>query len=242
MKDNSKGKRANQVVRISNDLVSQISDGQYEIGAKLPSESKLAAQYGVSRAVVREAIAALRLSGVVKTHQGAGAFVEQLPGFKSSNGFRPVDLKKISSVIEALEMRIAIESEAAALAAERRSPVQAAQILEALEAFGQDVQSGQSPSGSDLQFHMAIAEATNNSRFSEFLTLMEAAISPRAQLDGPMADSLNSREYFENLYLEHKKIADAIYKRDSEASRKAMNTHIQGTLDRYAGMLPAINL
>jgi len=237
VKGDAKGKRANLVVKVSSDLTSQIAQGEFAVGDKLPSESQLVNRYSVSRTVVREAIASLRSGGIVETHQGAGAFVAQLPGAGDRGGFRPVDLKKISSVIEALEMRLAVESEAAALAAERRSPVQAARIMEALDSIRIDVEAGRSPSKSDFGFHMAIADAANNSRFAEFLHLMEAAISPRSQLDGPMAEPQRDRAHFETLFNEHKKIADAIYKRDSELARKAMHAHISGTLNRYAEML-----
>lgn len=237
MNSDLKGKRANLVVKISSDLVSQISQGKYAIGEKLPSESQLASQYAVSRTVVREAIASLRSGGVVTTRQGAGAFVAQLPGTGTANGFKPVDLKKISSVIEGMEMRLAVEAEAAALAAERRSPVQAARIMEALDTYRLDVEQGTSPFKSDFAFHVAVAEAANNSRFKEFLHLMEAAITPGSQLDGPMSGLRHDRTYFEKLYSEHRKIAEAIYRREPEAARKAMRNHISATISRYAEIL-----
>lgn len=232
-----RGKRSNLVVKISNDLVSRMSSGEYVVGDKLPSESSLAERYSVSRTVVREAIASLRLGGLVQTQQGSGAFVAKLPGAASTNGFRPIDLQKISSVIEGLEMRLAMEVEAAALAAERRSPVQAAKIMEALEAYRLDVEKGESPFKSDFLFHVAVSNATNNPRFVEFLDLMEASITPSGQLDGPMSLSRNDKSYFDSLYEEHRKIAEAIHKSDVDGARQAMRAHITGTIARYAGFL-----
>lgn len=237
----SKSERANLVVKISKELMDQITQDVFKLGDKLPSESVLSEAYGVSRTVVREAIASLRAGGVVETRQGAGAFVAKKPG-TDQRGFKPVDLAKVSSIIEVLEMRIAVESEAAALAAERRSPIQAAKIIEAVRNFGIKVNNGESPTKEDYEFHAAIAEATNNSRFTEFLAIVEAAISPRSQLDGPMSDVSRDKTYFENLYNEHKKIADAIYAKDVKQARQAMRDHISGTLNRYADLLISGNL
>lgn len=220
----------NLVVKISRELVEKISQGAFVVGDKLPSESQLAAQYSVSRTVVREAIASLRSGGIVETRQGAGAFVARLPGEEFEDRFKPVNLEKASSVMEALEMRLAVEAEAASFAAERRSPVQAARIMEALEEFRQAVEAGEDFSILDFQFHMEVAKATNNNRFPEFLTLMEAAISPRSQLDGPLCQG----EHFRCLYAEHKAVADAIFKGEPQAAREAMRRHILATLERYA--------
>jgi DNA-binding FadR family transcriptional regulator len=231
-----KSERANLVVKISRELIDQISRGVFAVGDKLPSESQLATTYDVSRTVVREAIASLRAGGVVETRQGAGAFVANLPG-AGQKGFKPIDLARVSSIIEVLEMRIAVESEAAALAAERRSPIQAARIIEAVRNFGRLIDQGQSSTKADFEFHTAIADATNNSRFIEFLDMVEAAISPRSQLDGPLSDVARDKVYFENLLEEHRRIADAIYAKDAKAARAAMRSHITGTLNRYADLL-----
>lgn len=237
----SKSERANLVVKISKELMDQIIQEVYAVGEKLPSESELSEVYGVSRTVVREAIASLRAGGVVETRQGAGAFVANKPGV-GQKGFKPIDLAKVSSIIEVLEMRIAVESEAAALAAERRSPIQAARIIEAVRNFGLRVSKGESSTKEDFEFHIAIAEAANNSRFMEYLNVVEAAISPRSQLDGPLSDVSRDKAYFENLYNEHKKIADAIYAKDVKLARQAMRDHISGTLNRYADLLISGNL
>ncbi|WP_409524031.1 FadR/GntR family transcriptional regulator [Nitrincola sp. MINF-07-Sa-05] len=241
MSSTSKSERANLVVKISKELMDQITGELYAIGDKLPSESYLSETYGVSRTVVREAIASLRAGGIVETRQGAGAFVASKLNF-GQKGFRPIDLARVSSIIEVLEMRIAVESEAAALAAERRSPTQAAKIVEAVRKFGHRVESGENSTKEDFEFHAVIAEATNNSRFIEFLDMVEAAISPRSQLDGPMSDVTRDKAYFENIYKEHKKIADAIYAKDVRGARQAMREHISGTLNRYADLLISGNL
>jgi len=233
--------KANPIALSANlvyDLQSQITGGAYKVGSKLPSEAKLATQYNVSRTVVREAIASLRSIGLVKTRQGAGAFIARLSSEEPVLTFRPVNLQKISSIIEALEIRRAVEVEAAALAAERRSPMQIVCIFEALEAFRKDIESGQDSAATDFKFHLAVAEAANNSRFTEFLTIMDTDITPRRQLkdDFPgIPGAMWTKEYFQMLYSEHEAIANAINARDPIGARTSMTDHLSGK--RYINIL-----
>src|SRR5579872_5613085 len=94
-------------------LAEQIMSGKLPVGAKLPSEQEMMKGMGVSRTVVREAVAALRARGLVITRQGAGAFVDRDPR-RQSYMIDPEGLGSLSSVIEVMELRMAVEAEAAA--------------------------------------------------------------------------------------------------------------------------------
>src|SRR5271163_2092171 len=111
-------------------LAEQIMSGKLPVGAKLPSEQEMMKGMGVSRTVVREAVAALRARGLVVTRQGAGAFVN---ADKSRQPYRidPDGLGSLDGVIEVLELRMAVEAEAAALTSERGTAVQIKAIREA---------------------------------------------------------------------------------------------------------------
>ena len=102
-------------------IAGQIRKGRFAPGARLPTEQELMTAMGVSRTVVREAVAALRADGLVTTRQGSGAFVA---GDSSRVPFRidPEGLSSIGDVLEVMELRLAIEVEAAALAATRITP------------------------------------------------------------------------------------------------------------------------
>ena len=115
-------------------VTERIQSGQYKRGDQLPTEKDMIEEFGVSRTVVREAIANLKASGLVSTHQGKGAFVldEGVRSFRISED----KLALAEEVLEALEVRIAIESEAAALAARRRTPEQLAAIAGRLRGDG----------------------------------------------------------------------------------------------------------
>ncbi|MEZ5450066.1 MAG: FadR/GntR family transcriptional regulator [Thiolinea sp.] len=175
------GPGSNLVARVSDELRQAILNGQIAVGDKLPSEARLTEQYAVSRTVVREAIASLRSDGLVRPRQGSGVYVisNQAP---NNQPFMLTDNQKISSVLELLELRTAIEVEAAGLAAQRRSPAQEEAILEALYAVEQQINRQRPAAEADMRFHLAIADATNNPRFHEFLQLMGRNIIPRHML------------------------------------------------------------
>src|SRR5690606_24840055 len=119
--------RENRAARIVRGLGSEILRGTLKPGDRLPSEHQLETRFGVSRAVVREAITSLKAEGLVATRQGAGAFVLQpLPGAT----FRVVeaDLATLEDLVQMMELRATVEAEAAGLAAERRSRAQLAGI------------------------------------------------------------------------------------------------------------------
>jgi GntR family transcriptional regulator, transcriptional repressor for pyruvate dehydrogenase complex len=112
-------------------LAEQIMSGKLPVGAKLPSEQEMMKGMGVSRTVVREAVAALRARGLVVTRQGAGAFVDRNAG-RQPYAIDPEGLGSLDSVLDILELRMAVESEAAAIASERATAPQIKAIGEAL--------------------------------------------------------------------------------------------------------------
>jgi len=122
------------VAQVTDALRSQIAKGRYHPGDRLPSEARLTQEFGVSRTVVREAIAALRSDGLVEPRQGAGVFLLEQAA-SARRPFQQVDLTRVSSLIEMLELRTAVEGDASALAALRRSPGQEGKLLEAFDAF-----------------------------------------------------------------------------------------------------------
>lgn len=229
------GGRANLVQSLAASLREEILSGTFQLGTKLPSEAALTEEHKVSRTVVREAIASLRSDGLVETRQGAGAFVisQSMPSNTMLKSFSP---NKISSIIEVLELRMAVEVEAAALAARRRSPAQEGAILEACSDMKELAASGALTVAADLEFHKAIAEATNNKRFPEFLEMMGNQVIPRQRLISNDEETATSR-YLQQILAEHEKIAFAISTQDEQGARDAMRLHLEGSSNRYRELL-----
>jgi GntR family transcriptional repressor for pyruvate dehydrogenase complex len=234
---NAPAARPNLVSRVSTDLRALVLSGEWQPGDKLPSEAALTDRFGVSRTVVREAIASLRADGLVETRQGAGVFVLTPPAVDApSTPFSDINSARISSIIEILELRTAVEIEAAALAAERRSPAQEEKIIELYDDINGLSASSLVTTDADFAFHCAIADATNNPRFREFLELMGQSIIPRAQLanDTRPAETV---PYIAQIQAEHRRIVEAISERDAEGAREAMRTHLMGSQQRYRRLL-----
>ncbi|WP_339110066.1 FadR/GntR family transcriptional regulator [Thioclava sp. GXIMD4216] len=232
-----RGQRQTLVAKLAEALRAEIAAGHVAPGARLPSESALTKAHGVSRTVVREAIAALRSEGLVEARQGAGVFV-LAPEAPVAMPFRNLDPQRVSSTIELLELRNAIESEAAALAAQRLVPQWEEALLEANAGFREAVAQGLPTGEADYRLHLAIARATGNPRFPEFLEFIGTGIIPRAALGaGEPKDEPSSRDYLAQISAEHDRIVQAILDRDEEAARTAMRTHLKGSYLRYRAIL-----
>jgi DNA-binding FadR family transcriptional regulator len=234
-KSQTEAKSQTLVVRLSDTLRRAIVAGQFPPGSKLPSEAQLTEAHGVSRTVVREAIAALRADRLVEAQQGAGVFVLDPPA-PQIPAFGNLDQARVSSVIELLELRTAVEVEAAGLAALRRSPAQEETIFERHHAVRDCLDAGVPTSEADFALHLAIAEATNNARFREFLSMIGPRIIPRAAIrDGEHeADQAN---YIMLIDDEHQQIVAAISAGDEDGARAAMRRHLRGSQERYRTLL-----
>lgn len=227
--------RRNLVATVSKALREAILNGEMKPGDKLPSEAGLTKRFGVSRTVVREAVASLRADGLVEARHGVGVFVLNA---QTANAlpFQTFETARISSIIEILELRAAVEIEAAGLAAIRRSPAQEEVIFERYDDLDALIAAGKPTMAADFAFHLAIADASNNPRFREFLEMMGRNVIPRASLQEGQGERTASG-YLEQIQAEHRRIAQAISARDEDAARDAVRTHLKGSLGRYRNLI-----
>lgn len=218
-------------------LADRIRDGTLTPGVKLPREADLMAEFGVSRTVVREAISRLQAAGMVETRHGIGSFVV---GMGDTGAFRVSadQLGTLQDVIAVLELRIAVETESASLAAQRRTPENLAAITAAAAAFGLAVDAGRDTIGPDFQFHLEIARATQNERFTDLMNTLGGMMIPRARLGGEGDPASAQRlEYLRNVHVEHQAILTAIERQDPDAARAAMRTHLGNSRERRRRLL-----
>lgn len=187
---------------------------------------------GVSRTVVREAVAALKADGMIVTRQGAGAFVAS-DAARMPFRIDPDSLSSIDDVLAVMELRLAVEVEAAAIAAERAPPAEVKAIDRALAAIDRAIDAGDSAIAEDFAFHQAIAKATGNVHFSSFLTFLGVHVIPRQRVRTSMTSGDERTRYLKRFQSEHEDIATAIRKGDSARARKAMRQHLENSLQRY---------
>lgn len=208
-------------------LSEQIQHKMLEVGAKLPTETEIMAAFGVSRAVVREAIMRLQAARLVETRHGIGTFVLPPP----EPGVRALDpgtVLTINDVLAVLELRVSIETESASLAAHRRTDAQLEAIRSALERLHGRVEPVRPSAEADAEFHLAIAAAANNSNFFNILRHLRNNIIPRARLD----IATLAPEDMARVTQEHQDIYNAIRNRDPETARAAMRSHLSNSRER----------
>jgi len=210
-------------------LAAEIANGRLAPGARLPTEQEMTAALGVSRTVVREAVAALRADGLVVTRQGIGAFVPE-------NARRPLRiefdrLSPLRAVLDVMELRTGIEIEAAGLAAERGTPAQVRKIVDCLDAVSAAIKRGEDAVAQDFALHCSIADATGNPQFRRFLEHLGSFIIPRETIRG--GPGMPKRKYGETFQQEHRDIVQAIRAGAVTQARAAMRRHLLNSRKRY---------
>ena len=212
---------------VASHILGQIEQGELTPGQKLPSVVDLATAYGVGRSTIREAVSALKAMGWLDVRHGGGTYVKAVlpsPASQQSGGnlFQNAD-----SIIELLEVRKALESSTAALAAERRTKEDLAKlrlILQRMEQvlYDEDTSEGER---ADVEFHMAIAVASGNSLL---IQLMESL----SQRFGDTIRSSRELWFYQEkataalLLDEHKEIYEAIAAGDQAKAVKHIDAHL----------------
>lgn len=212
--------------RIADHFSQQIRSGELKPGDRLPTELEMSKNFGVSRSVVREAVARLRSEGLIQSRQGLGAFVIDRPtrhirleeGDMSQDDFRGL-----------FQLRVPLEIEAAGLAARNHAPIHLEQMDKAMlrmSAKGSEPNDGIL---ADLDFHRTIALATGNDYFVQFLGAISDCILKTilASREKTHLDTLT-----EIVTREHAELRDAIASGDSARARAAMRAHMKGSTER----------
>jgi DNA-binding FadR family transcriptional regulator len=210
-------------------LTEHIQNGALNPGDKLPTETEIMAEQGVSRSVVREAISRMQAAGMVETRHGIGTFVLAPTPVM---GIDPATVTTVRDVIALLELRIGLETEAAGLAAARRTDAQLGEVRAALAALQEAARRGEDAVELDQRFHLAIAQASGNEYFRAILQHLGANIIPRARINSARLTHADPVAYMEQVGREHEQIVDAIARGDAESARAAMRLHIGNSRER----------
>ena len=217
--------------QIAEQLRSQIAQGEFTSGSRLPAERDLARQLGVSRPSVREALIALEIEGVVDVRTGSGIYVMQAGHRSESNGAGSHEPAEWGP-LELMRARELVEGEVAALAARNARKTQIAAMSDALDRMQEDASAGIVPRSGDQAFHTAVAQACSNE------VLRDTVHGYWQARSGPLSERLG--DHFENpaswnaALVEHAAVLEAIRARDSQGARSAMQTHLKKAYNRYS--------
>ena len=213
---------------VASSISREIAQGRLKPGDQLPTEQALATTFGVSRNVVREAIARLRSEGRIWSQQGRGAFVADQPNATTLT----IDyeaLQQAAAFQSLFELRGILEVEAAALAARRRTGDDLTAMKDAL------VTMRDAPYGSvmwlktDLEFHKTVAAATGNLYMVQFLMFVSERVRESILASG---NQQRSEDLAAVTLGEHQRILDAIEAGDGDEARDAMRAHLHGAANR----------
>ncbi|WP_203310536.1 MULTISPECIES: FadR/GntR family transcriptional regulator [Sphingomonas] len=208
--------------RAYNAIVRIIADDGLTTGDRLPSEARLAELFGMSRTIVREALARLASDGITEARRGAGSFVKRRPSERLGTH---VAMDALAKTLGTYEVRFVLEAESARLAALRRSQDQLDAIEAALAALRAALLSNAPAHEEDWLLHRAIVEATGNSAFLPVFDLLQNEV---VQILRAGVDISRSRppHVIGAMMDEHDAIVDAIRARDADGAALAMRWHL----------------
>ncbi len=212
--------------QIADQIEQRILAGDLKVGDQLPPEQELAEQFTVSRTAVREAVKALREKGLVEVRPGRGTFITNgtPAAVRHSLGL----LLKIGSAdgsVSLVEVREILEPEIAALAATRVNEEHIAAMREAVEAMDAALDNAEVFVEADLDFHLALAEATQNAIIPALIDSIVDLLREQRQRIAVVSGGLERGQYH------HKRILDAVVRRDPDAAREAMQAHLRQVRD-----------
>lgn len=225
--------RRSLVDDIFDDLSQRIASGELPPGLRLPTEKEFASERAVSRTVIREAVARLAAQGMVVARQGSGVFVAETAHYQAFQVTRQ-ELSNVDDVIKLLEMRLAIETEMASLAATRRSDDDLAALRAALDAMAQEAGDVDDTLDADVAFHRAIARASGNAYFERFIDFLGVRLVPPRRVYLHDEAEAAHRAYMRAIWKEHEAIFLAIESRDARKARNAARNHMRLSLKRHA--------
>lgn len=229
-------RRRSLVDEIFDDFADRIRSGRLVPGERLPTEKVLSADLAVSRTVVREAVARLTAQGLTVPKQGSGVFVADGPRYEAFQ-VTPEELSALEDVMKLLEMRVAIEAEMAALAAERRGPADLEALYGHLMAMSPEAPVQDETVDADVAFHRALARATGNQYFERFIDFLGVRLVPPRTVYLAGRDETAHRDYLRGIWKEHEAIYNAVEKADPKAAGAAARKHMTNSLQRHAERL-----
>lgn len=223
------GTRSSQPERIAGILRARITTHELAVGARLPSENSMASHFGVSRAVVREAIARLKVEGLIETLQGSGAYVRS-PRGEGEAQIDGLTRASVESLLDLIEVRRVTEGEMAARAATHRTEQQMAAIDTALKAIDTATEAGQSGVAEDQAFHACIASASGNVYWRKLVDAFARHV--HVAISVTRGNEALRHDFAQQVAEEHRDVRDAIAARDPDRARSAAMRHMEMSAQR----------
>ncbi len=210
--------------RIYEEIVRQvkamIAEGRLKSGDRLPPERELAEKFVVSRTSVREALRALESLGLVEIRPGEGTFVRKISVEALIEPLALVLTSQREAIAELFEARRLLAPVIAGLAARRATPDEVQEMERILEEQAKEIAAGRTGLAQDAQFHAAIASAAHNQAITRIVhAIMDLLTQSRE-------DSLNIPGRPERSHQDHRRVLEAIRRRDLAGAEQTMREHL----------------
>jgi GntR family transcriptional repressor for pyruvate dehydrogenase complex len=210
--------------RIYEEIVRQvkqlISEGRFKSGDRLPPERELAEKFVVSRTSVREALRALESLGLIEIRPGEGTFVREVSIDALIGPLALVMTSQREAIGELFEARRVLEPAIAALAANRATPDEVQEMERILEDQAREIAAGRTGLAQDAAFHAAVGTAAHNRAITRLVhAIMDLLTQSREE-------SINTPGRPSRSHQDHRRIVQAIARRNSDAARQAMLDHL----------------
>ncbi|GAA2486578.1 FadR/GntR family transcriptional regulator [Streptomyces gobitricini] len=209
--------RTSLVDAVVDQLRDQLTHGEWTVGDRIPTEHELAEQLGVGRNTVREAVRVLVHAGLLESRQGNGTFVRS-----TADPAAVLRTVRAAGALDVLELRIALETEAARLAAARRDTHDLLRLRAALATLREE---GDRDADADLAFHRAVVEATHNAAFTEVYRFFSV------QVHESLVESLGDHEMPAIDLDAHEALVVAIEAGDPEAAGDAVRELLRAPME-----------
>lgn len=212
-------------------LMEYIEKNELNPGERLPSERNLAELLAVSRTTVKEAISVLEANGIVHIRQGVGIFLTASDTDQLQKDVHEILGNQKGRFLELIELRQSIEGDAAYYAAKRITESQKEKLTIYYQKLALVEQAGEAGIQEDLQFHMAIAEASNNALMVEMMRLISQRVEVFLIQNRP--ETLEEVEQIQQVMNEHNLIYNSIMNGAPEQAKQAMWSHLQSIKVRH---------
>jgi GntR family transcriptional repressor for pyruvate dehydrogenase complex len=221
--------------QVAAQIAAQIGEGFWRPGDRLPAESELCTTLRIGRSTLREALKSLAYVGMVQMRPGEGTYVlDNAQGLADRIRTHGI-LKSEKELQDVSEARLILETELAAIAAERLEPGDLQKLEEILKAMKQALEgNGEDYATLDVDFHFAIAKSSKNQLLYELLTPI------RNVLQDFIARSQSLPGIKDKAHEHHAKIVAALRQRNPEKARREMRAHLQ-TCDKAFMLLEKIS-
>lgn len=237
--DNAKWGRIEPAARLGDRLYDRlfalIESGEFAEGSQLPTEYELAAQFNVSRPLIREVLSRLREKGIVVSRRGVGSFVRPIPAKGppqrdvNVTGFPAIS--SLADIRKCYDFRIALEGEAAFFAARNRSEENLAHLRDALNELEEIIATGKLGTDADYNFHAIVANCSKNPFFIQAISMMRSSVRFAINLSRNLSLT-HPAERLRIVQAEHIEIFETIAAGAPERAQQAMRKHLANACNR----------